>query len=137
MSKATRPNGLVRKSLPITAIVFLALPIAGCGDELDCSAEETRKLIHQIAEKRFRDAFTLPADWSSPDLKFSLADIITREKGKNKATCAAKLHMAAPADPDGRSFLVPTKPVVEQDFDITYQLERTDEGRLYARVEGL
>lgn len=62
---------------------------------------------------------------------------VTRETGKNKTVCAAKLHLTAPTDPANKSLVMPAKPITEKDFDITYQLERTDDGRLVVRIDGL
>ncbi len=137
MNHPILPTRRHRAGLSAAALIVLALPLAGCGKSLECSSEETRKLIYELAAKEFREAFDLPADWSSPDLKFALLDVITREKGKTKTVCAAKLHIAAPTDPAGKTGLVLAKPITEKDFDITYQLERTDDGRLVVRVDGL
>lgn len=129
MNHAITPNGSTRTGLSVAALAILALPLAGCGEKLDCSADETHKLIHQIAEGHFRKAFAVPADQPIPGLSFSLSDIITREKDKNKAMCAAKLQMTLPKE--GNSDALPIN------LNITYKLERTDDGRLYATVYGL
>ena len=132
MTKTTVSNRSARTVLS-TAIVFaIAVPLMGCGNQLDCSADETRQLIYQIAGKRYRDILALPDNWTHPALKFSLVDIVTREKGQNKAVCAATLHLTGPYDPRAKS----SSELVERDNEITYQLERTDDGRLYARMYG-
>ncbi|MBN9049374.1 MAG: hypothetical protein J0H78_07915 [Rhizobiales bacterium] len=135
MNHAVFPNKHKRAGLSAAALAVLVLPLAGCGKNLNCSAEETRDLVYQIAGQSFRKAFNIPEDKPYPGLKFSLADIITREKAGNKAMCAAKLHMTVPVDPK----IMPnaTTSVLEHDADITYTLERTDDGRLYATVYGL
>jgi len=135
MNHAVFPNKHKRAGLSAAALAVLVLPLAGCGKNLNCSAEETRDLVYQIAGQSFRKAFNIPEDKPYPGLKFSLADIITREKAGNKAMCAAKLHMTGPGDPK----IIPnaTTSVLEQDADIPYTLERTDDGRLYATVYGL
>lgn len=132
MNHAILPNGPARAGLSVAALTILALPLAGCGDKLDCSADETRGLVYQIAEKQFRQVIP-PNEY--PDLKFSLADIVTRETGKNKATCAARLHITMPVNP--QTMPNANKPFVEHDMNITYNLERTDDGRLVATVYGL
>lgn len=136
MTETTVSNRFARNVLSIAMVFAVAAPLMGCGNQLDCSADETRQLIYQIAGKRYRDIFALPDDWTHPDLKFSLVDIITREKGQNKAVCAATLHLTGPADPQGKASFIPGPRVVERDNEITYQLERTDDGRLYARMYG-
>ena len=132
MNHAITPTRSARKNLSVAALAVLALPLTGCGDKIDCSADETRSLIFQIVEKEFRRI--IPPN-ENPELKFSLADIVTREKGKNKANCAARLHITMPVNP--RTMPNATKPFVEHDMNITYNLERTDDGRLAATVYGL
>jgi len=136
MTKTTVSNRSARTVLSTAMVFSIAGPLMGCGNQLDCSADETRQLIYQIAGKRYRGIFAISDDWTYPDPKFSLVDIITREKGQNKTVCAATLHLTGPADPHGKARYVPGPAVVERDNDITYQLERTDDGRLYARMYG-
>ena len=118
---------LTRRSRLLAAIGF-SLILAGCGSDLDCSGQETRGLVNQIVEKEFKRQNAIPAEQPLGSLTLSLLDIVTREKTQGKLNCAAKLRIVTPIDAQRSD---------TTDIDITYILERTDEGRLHASVRGM
>jgi hypothetical protein len=123
-------NLSLRHGFSVCALLTLPAILSGCGDNLDCSADETRNLVHQIAGNEFKRQIGFSPDQELPGLRFSMADIITKEKVKGKVMCGAKLHMVYPLDrKDGT--------IYERDFNVTYNVEKTDDGRLYVTVFGL
>ena len=112
----------------ICSVLALPLILTGCGDDLDCSAGQTRNLVYQIATNSLKRQVGPKLEQIFPGLSLSLADIVTEQKANGKAMCSAQLHMSVHAQ-DGT--------VRQSEMHITYRLERTDDGRLYATVYGL
>jgi hypothetical protein len=137
-----------------------ALVLSACSKSLDCASEEAKRLIMDIAGP------TLGKPYSSDEMKvevdYSLSDIRTEsidEKLKN-VTCAASINMRSYVTkyneyghnerPDlelmwwielcraeGISVPLNKRTVCGKRRQITYKLEKTSEGKLYATVYGL
>lgn len=121
----------VRYRRPTAALHhYFALPLllAACGNDLNCSSKETRQLVDQIVQgEAKKGGITGP---NSATVTVALDDIITTDKQKAKTACKATLRM---------TILGPTAPEKAQtvDLNVTYNVEKTDDGRLYVTVFGL
>ena len=109
-------------------IALLAAGLSGCGEDISCSSPEARQLVEQILLKDAEKAGLIGPNL--PSLTHSLSAIITTEKGKTKTSCKAVLTMTfSVKGPPERSH--------SSDANITYAVEKTDDGRLYVTVYGL
>jgi hypothetical protein len=111
-------NLLLRRGFSVCSLLTLPVLLVGCGDELSCSTKETRQLVEQIVQSQINTSYRF-----RPSTVFSLDDIITTDKQKARTACKAKLHT--------------TDSIEQNNLDITYTVEKTDDGRLYVTVFGL
>lgn len=118
----------LRRRIYFFAALTLAIGLAGCGEELRCSSQETQQLVKQIALDDAKKAGLLTP--GQPSISYSLGSIVTTEKGTTKTACKAVLTITfSVKGPPERSH--------SSDFNITYNVEKTDDGRLYVTVYGL
>ncbi len=122
-------NLSLRRSLLGCSILILSVALAGCGqEELSCSSPDTQQLVKQIALDEANKAGLLTP--GQPSISYSLGSIVTAEKGTTKTACKAVLTLTfSVKGPPERSH--------SSDLNITYNVEKTDDGRLYVTVYGL
>ena len=123
-------NFQIRQRLSVCVALFVTTALVGCGEELSCSAPETRQLIDQLTNQEAKKSGIFEPGQPLVTLAVSLADIITTEKKTSKTSCKAKLTMTF-------TLKGPPEQVRNSDLSITYNVERTDDGRLSVTVHGL
>ena len=123
-------NTRARQPLSLCAFFIFSTVLSGCGEELSCSAPETRQLVEQITNQEAKKSGIFEPDQPTVTLAVSLTDIITTEKKSSKTSCKAKLTMTF-------TLKVSPEQVRRSDLNITYNVEKTDDGRLYVTVLGL
>ncbi len=79
----------LRRRIHFFAALTLAIGLAGCGQELSCSAPETQQLVKQIALDEAKKAGLLTP--GQPSISYLLGSIVTTEKGTTKTACKAVL----------------------------------------------
>lgn len=121
-------NLQIRHTILAISIAIVCAGLAGCGEELSCSAHETRQLVDQIAMDEAKRGGALEPD--RPTMTLSMSDIITTDKQKTKTSCKAKLTVTF-------TLRGSTEPPRSSDLSISYTVERTDDGRLYVTVQGI
>ena len=129
LPKGNIMNLSIRRGLFVFSLLAATAILAACGDELTCSSQETRQTIDQITRDHGKRTRFIVSDRVNVNL--ALNDIVTTDKKSAKTACKAKLTVTLsidePNDKGERSF----------DFNITYNVEKTDDGRLYVTVYGL
>lgn len=121
-------TNLPRHSLLICAVFIATTLLTACGEQLSCSAPETQQIVKQIASDDAKNAGLLTP--GQPSISYSLGSIVTIEKGTTKAACKAVLTITfSVKGPPERSH--------SSDINLTYNAEKTDDGRLYVTVYGL
>ncbi len=86
--------------------------------------------MEQITNQEAKKSGIFEPDQPTVTLAVSLTDIITTEKKSSKTSCKAKLTMTF-------TLKVSPEQVRRSDLNITYNVEKTDDGRLYVTVLGL
>lgn len=97
--------------------------LSGCGEKTPkCSSDDVKNLVVDIARKTIEKGMTL-----DKDVRISVENVrtISHESGLDVYQCAADLTF--------------TKPDLQNSLQITYRIQKTDEGKgqFYINVSGL
>ena len=145
---------MFRKAFVVAAIGILTTGCAGRAP--DCSALNIKVTVVQLAKQRVAQQVAgnpaMRMFFNAASSQYQLNGIRTVEGNRNSCSCKASLNIAFDFTDDVKRWKdtkpedwakVSTSPVVagmarEIDLDVTYHVERTDDGKdFYVTLEGL